>query len=109
MKAGAHAVLQTPADPIRRALSERLSETGEQSVRRLSSFCAISQPALSQRLALLKRAGLVAGRETHCRAEPAGLRPLIGWFAHRDGFWANCRAPARPAPRPSAPAPGAAA
>ena len=40
---------------------------------------------------MLRRAGLVEaeprGRETHYRARPDGLKPLLGWMARYADFW----------------------
>ena len=51
----------------------------------------VSQPAVSKHLGILKGAGLVAdrraGRETHYRIEPKGLRPLVDWMSHHTAFW----------------------
>ena len=51
----------------------------------------ISQPAVSQHLAALRHAGLVAerrdGRFVYYRVEPKGLRPLVDWIAHYRAFW----------------------
>ena len=84
-------VFRTLADPTRRAILERLIRDGEQSVARLTSHAGVSQPAVSKHLARLKRAGLVRerrdGRQTHYRAEPQGLAPLIEWIGLYDAFW----------------------
>lgn len=81
------------ADPTRRAVFERLVGEGEQNVRALTEFAGISQPAVSKHLRVLKETGLVVdrreGRETHYRVDPQGLAPLIDWFAHYGGFWAE--------------------
>ena len=51
----------------------------------------ISQPAVSQHLAALKRAGLVVGRRegrrVYYRVEPRGLKPLVDWIVHYRAFW----------------------
>ena len=47
------------ADPTRRALFERLSREGEQTVGMLTDRAGVSQPAVSKHLRILKRAGLV--------------------------------------------------
>jgi DNA-binding transcriptional ArsR family regulator len=51
----------------------------------------VSQPAVSKHLGVLKLAGLVrdrhVGRETHYRAQPQGLRPLIDWMGLYAAFW----------------------
>ncbi|WP_304192016.1 helix-turn-helix transcriptional regulator [Phenylobacterium aquaticum] len=84
-------LMRTLSDPTRRAVFERLSHEGELTVGVLTRGAGVSQPAVSQHLAALKIAGLVRerreGRRAHYRAEPAGLAPLLGWFAHYSTFW----------------------
>ena len=79
------------ADPTRRGIYERLAQKGEQSVVALTKQAGVSQPAVSKHLGILKGAGLVAdrraGRETHYRIEPKGLKPLIDWMSHQTAFW----------------------
>src|ERR1700745_3180810 len=79
--------------PTRRALFERLVREGEQTVRALTDQAGISQPAVSKHLGVLKLAGLVHdrrdGRNTHYRADPSGLAPLIDWMDHYGAFWRN--------------------
>lgn len=79
------------ADPTRRGLFERLARGGEQTVVALTAEAGVSQPAVSKHLGVLKAAGLVqarvAGRETHYRAEPKGLAPLIDWMKQYGAFW----------------------
>lgn len=84
-------IFRTLADPTRRALFERLCRDGEQTVAALTAQAGVSQPAVSKHLGLLKQAGLVsdrpAGRQTHYRAEPRALAPLIDWTKGMAGFW----------------------
>jgi len=79
------------ADPTRRSVFERLAQGGELTVGSLTRDAGVSQPAVSQHLAVLKAAGLVSerreGRRTHYRAQPAALRPLMDWMAHYSAFW----------------------
>ncbi len=79
------------ADPTRRALFERLVREGELTVGALTAKSRVSQPAVSKHLAQLKLAGLVKdrreGRQTHYRAEPKGLAPLIDWMSLYAAFW----------------------
>jgi len=86
-------VFRTLADPTRRALFERLSREGELSVGALTEKASISQPAVSQHLAVLKQARLVgerrAGRKVHYRAEPEGLKPLVDWLGFYAQFWTD--------------------
>ena len=85
------AIFKTLADPTRRAIFERLSREGEHTVHALTSHSGVSQPAVSKHLGVLKLAGLVSdrreGRETHYRAEPKGLAPLIDWMSVYGAFW----------------------
>ena len=70
-------LFKTLADPTRRAIFERLSREGEQTVRALTDQAGVSQPAVSKHLGVLKHAGLVRdrreGRQTHYSAEPQAL------------------------------------
>ncbi|MBC7842013.1 MAG: winged helix-turn-helix transcriptional regulator [Gemmatimonadaceae bacterium] len=78
------------ADPSRRALFESLAR-GEAAVKDLTARFDISQPAVSQHLATLRRAGLVNGRRegrlVYYRVEPKGLRPLVDWLTYHRVFW----------------------
>jgi DNA-binding transcriptional ArsR family regulator len=91
MPGAADTVFKTLADPTRRAIFERLCREGEQTVHALTHHAGVSQPAVSKHLGVLKQAGLVrdrrAGRETHYRARPKGLRPLIDWMSLYSAFW----------------------
>lgn len=84
-------LFRTLADPTRRALFERLCRDGEQTVRALTDRAQVSQPAVSKHLGLLREAGLVrqrrAGRETHYRAQPKALTPLLDWMNLYANFW----------------------
>jgi DNA-binding transcriptional ArsR family regulator len=84
------AVFRALADPSRRAIFEHLTR-GEAAVKDLTARFEISQPAVSQHLAVLRRASLVAerreGRHVYYRVRPRGLRPLIDWIAHYQAFW----------------------
>jgi DNA-binding transcriptional ArsR family regulator len=84
-------LFKTLADPTRRAIFERLCRTGEQTVGALTAEGAISQPAVSKHLGVLKGAGLVLdrrqGRQTHYSAQIASLAPLVDWTDRMTGFW----------------------
>ncbi len=84
------AVFRALADPSRRAIFERLTR-GEAAVKDLTACFDISQPAVSQHLAALRRASLVKerreGRLVYYRVQPKGLRPLVDWIAHYQAFW----------------------
>ncbi len=89
---GQTAVFRALADPTRRAIFERLTR-GESSVGEICGHFAVSQPAVSQHLGALRRAGLVRtrreGRRAFYRAEPKGLAPLVKWLAHYQVFWSE--------------------
>jgi len=84
------AIFQALADPSRRAIFESLTR-GEAAVKDLTARFRISQPAVSQHLAALKHAGLVAdrrqGRCAYYRVDINGLKPLTDWIAHYRAFW----------------------
>lgn len=91
MQAAPDELFRALSDPTRRAIFERLVREGEQTVRALTEFAGVSQPAVSKHLGVLKLAGLVRdrpeGRQTHYRAEPKGLTPLVGWMKVYGAFW----------------------
>ena len=91
MHAASDLLFRTLGDPTRRALFERLARSEMLTVRALTERSGVSQPAVSKHLAVLRRAGLVearpAGRETHYRARPLGLVPLLGWMERYAAFW----------------------
>jgi DNA-binding transcriptional ArsR family regulator len=83
-------IFRALADSSRRVIFERLTR-GEAAVKDLTARFEISQPAVSQHLAMLRSAGLVSerrdGRFVYYRVEPKGLRPLINWIIHYQAFW----------------------
>lgn len=87
----ANSVFKALADPNRRAIFAELSSKGEHTVHALTSFAGISQPAVSKHLSVLKRAKLVHhrrnGRETHYRAQPDALEPVVQWLRDYGDFW----------------------
>lgn len=84
-------IFRALGDPTRRSLFERLSREGEQTVRALTAFAGVSQPAVSKHLGVLKKAGLVRdrreGRETRYSVDTAGLAPLIDWVSFYGALW----------------------
>lgn len=84
-------VMRTLADPTRRAVFERIVHAGEISVAELTEGSGVSQSAISQHLASLRRASLVTdraqGRNVFYRADPKGLEPLADWMGHYGVFW----------------------
>ena len=91
MQAAADHVFKALSDPTRRAIFERLTRDGEQTVHALTTQAGVSQPAVSKHLAVLKRARLVRhrheGRETHYSAQPQALAPLVDWIGFYGTFW----------------------
>ena len=87
----ANPVFRALADPTRRAIFEELTRQGEQTVHALTRYAGVSQPAVSKHLTILKRARLVRhrreGRETHYRALPEALTPMVDWLALYGAFW----------------------
>lgn len=86
----ANAIFRALADPNRRAIFERLTN-GELGVKELTADFHISQPAVSQHLATLRKAALIVkrrdGRRTFYRVAPEGLQPLVDWIARYRAFW----------------------
>jgi DNA-binding transcriptional ArsR family regulator len=84
-------VFKALADPTRRAIFEHLARDGEQTVHALTDRAGVSQPAVSKHLGILKHAKLVRdrreGRETHYRAQPQSLAPLMDWMTVYGAFW----------------------
>ena len=83
-------IFKVLADPTRRAVLERLA-SNEMTATELREGFAISQPAMSQHLAVLRGAGLVSerrdGRFVNYRVEPHGMAPLHEWLAKYRAFW----------------------
>ena len=83
-------LLKALADPTRRFVFEKLV-AGERSVAALTGLVDVSQPAVSQHIAVLKGAGLLSerktGRSTLYRADLSALSPLTDWIALQDRFW----------------------
>jgi DNA-binding transcriptional ArsR family regulator len=83
-------LMKALGDGTRLAIFERLC-TQEFTVNELKAQFAVSQPAVSQHLGVLKRCGLVherrEGRFAHYRARPEGLRPMVQWLSHYQKFW----------------------
>jgi DNA-binding transcriptional ArsR family regulator len=79
-------VLRALGNPSRLLIYERLGR-GEASVKELAAHFEMSQPAVSQDLAALRRAGLVSGRRqgrrVYYRRKAGGLRPLVHWIKHQ--------------------------
>ena len=78
------------ADPTRRRILDLLAHAGR-SVTELAEPFAMSRPAISQHLKVLRDAGLVAeqrsGRQRIYRLAPDGLREVDMWLASYRRFW----------------------
>lgn len=75
----AMAPFEALGEPTRRAILELL-RPGPRAVTELAAALPVSQPAVSQHLGVLRRAGLVEsrrqGRRSLYRLRPEGLRPV---------------------------------
>jgi DNA-binding transcriptional ArsR family regulator len=83
-------VFQAIADPTRRRLLDLLRE-GERTPGRLAAEFAVSRPAVSQHLRVLRRAGLLrerrVGRERHYRLRPGALQRVHEWLGAYAPLW----------------------
>ena len=83
-------VFAAVADPTRRRLLDLLA-TRETPVNGLATRFAMSRPAISQHLRVLREAGLVrerrAGRQRVYRLRPERLKEVYDWAAHYQRFW----------------------
>lgn len=83
-------IFRALSDPNRRAMLDRLVE-GACNATELRAGMGISQPAVSQHIAVLRDAGLIAeertGRHVMYRVNPQGLEPLFDWLTRYRAFW----------------------
>jgi DNA-binding transcriptional ArsR family regulator len=81
------------ADPTRRALLARLSETDNVSVSELAKPFAMSLPAVMKHLDVLSEAGLVTraktGRTVACRLRAAPMQEANEWLNRYQRFWSE--------------------
>ena len=79
------------ADPIRREILTLLRD-GELAAGEIAACFAVSRPAVSRHLRVLRACGLVVeearGRRRVYRLDPAPLRPLEAWLASLHDRWA---------------------
>ncbi len=78
------------ADPTRRAIFDKLA-LGAMNASALRAGLDISQPAVSQHLAVLRQARLVReerqGRYVNYEVDPDGLALLAGWLSKYRAYW----------------------
>ena len=83
-------IFKALADPTRRAVFERLVQ-GEKNATQVREGLDVSQPAISQHLTVLRKAGLVrerrVGRHVNYVVDPNGLTPLLDWFDRYRVYW----------------------
>ena len=79
------------AEPKRREIVELLARRGEQPVNDLVARLALSQPAVSKHLAVLRNVGLVAvkrrGRERLYSVNARELKAVHDWTKTFERFW----------------------
>ena len=83
-------IFKALADPTRRAIFEKLA-TGSMNASALRQGIAISQPAMSQHLSVLRNARLVRqkhqGRFVNYEVDTEGLVRIAEWLAKYRAFW----------------------
>ena len=83
-------IFRALADPTRRSVFEKLAAHG-MNASELREGMAISQPAMSQHLAVLRSAGLVRerrdGRFVNYEVDPEGLVQIGEWLARYRAYW----------------------
>jgi DNA-binding transcriptional ArsR family regulator len=85
-------IFRALGDTTRLAVLECLA--GEElNVSTLTDRFEVSQPAMSQHLAILRDCNLVQrrreGKNIFYRANAQGMHPVIDWLAHYQVFWAR--------------------
>ena len=84
--------LETLADPTRRRIVELLAEH-ERDAGEIASHFAVSRPAVSRHLRVLRESGLVHSRGVAQRRvyslDPAPLAELDAWLARYRSFWSG--------------------
>ncbi|RSE93220.1 ArsR/SmtB family transcription factor [Achromobacter aegrifaciens] len=83
-------IFKALADPTRRAIFEKLA-AGGMNASALRVGMEISQPAMSQHLAVLRKTRLVReekqGRFVNYEVDPDGLALIAGWLAKYRAYW----------------------
>lgn len=83
-------VFRALADPTRLKVFETVMRR-EMTVNELKGEFHVSQPAISQHLAVLKRCRLVKprreGRQIYYRPDGVGMKPMMSWINEYRVFW----------------------
>ncbi|MGZ2257768.1 ArsR/SmtB family transcription factor [Roseobacter sp. A03A-229] len=83
-------IFKALADPTRRRIFDKLS-AGAMNASALREGIAISQPAMSQHLSVLRGAGLVReerqGRYVNYEVNPEGLAQIALWLGKYRAYW----------------------
>lgn len=83
-------IFKALADPTRRAIFEKLA-SGSMNASGLREGMDISQPAMSQHLAVLCDAKLVRkekqGRFVNYEVDPDGMTLILGWLTKYRAYW----------------------
>lgn len=83
-------VFRAVADPTRRLILDRLRQ-GDAPVNELATGIAMTRPAISKHLRILREASLVreqrVGRQRVYTLDPAPLRDVAAWLDGYRAFW----------------------
>ncbi len=83
-------IFKALADPTRRKVFEKLAG-GSSNASALRDGLEISQPAMSQHLAVLRAAGLVReerqGRFVNYEVDPDGIATIAAWLGRYRAYW----------------------
>lgn len=83
-------IFKALGDPTRRAIFEKLA-AGRMNASSLRQGMSISQPAMSQHLAVLREARLVraerSGRVVNYEVDPKGMEHLARWLERYREYW----------------------
>jgi len=85
-------VFQAIADPTRREILDRLSQS-PLTMNKLASTFSVSRPAISKHVRILQECGLLLvvadGRERVCHVQPQQLRQVADWVSGYREFWSG--------------------
>lgn len=83
-------IFKALSDPTRRTIFEKLA-AGSMNASALREGMNISQPAMSQHIAVLREARLIRqerqGRFVNYEVDPDGLALIAGWLAKYRAYW----------------------